>query len=128
MQKIDQISAMHLAAGALQRGGQRLALIPTLGALHAGHVSLMKLAREKADTVIVSALVNPLQFGPSEDFARYPRSPAADAALSEKAGVDIFLPRPRRKCFREDFLLTFKKRRSVSHCVGRCGPPYFVGS
>ena len=93
MQTIDTISAMREAADALRREGRRLALVPTLGALHAGHASLIRLAREKGAAVIVSAFVNPLQFGPSEDLARYPRTPAADAAVCEREGADgLFTP------------------------------------
>jgi pantoate--beta-alanine ligase len=89
MQKIDKIGPMQEAADGLRRKGKRTAILPTLGALHAGHASLMRLAREKADTVVVSTFVNPLQFGPSEDWARYPRTPGPDAALCEQEGVDI---------------------------------------
>ena len=93
MQKIEQISAMQEAVTALRQGGKRVAFLPTMGALHAGHASLMRLARTRAEVVVVSVFVNPLQFGPSEDLQRYPRMPAADAALCEKEGVDlVFTP------------------------------------
>ena len=95
MNKIEKIDAMREAAAALRREGKRLALVPTLGALHAGHTSLIRLARSKADAVAVSAFVNPLQFGPSEDLVRYPRTPAADAALCEQEKVELlFTPAP----------------------------------
>jgi pantoate--beta-alanine ligase len=95
MQKIEKISAMREAASALRQAGKRIAFVPTMGALHAGHASLIRLAREKADVVIVSAFVNPLQFGPSEDLAKYPRTPLPDAALCEKEGVEVlFCPTP----------------------------------
>jgi len=84
---------MRALAAELRADGKRVALIPTLGALHAGHVSLIRLARKEADRVVVSAFVNPVQFGPSEDFARYPRTPEPDAALCEREGVDaLFAP------------------------------------
>src|SRR5436190_24034313 len=89
MQKHDKISAIQEAVRALRQGGKRIALVPTLGALHAGHASLIRLAREQADIVIVSAFVNPLQFGPSEDFVKYPRTASSDALLCEKEGVDV---------------------------------------
>ncbi len=67
----------------------RVALVPTMGALHEGHRSLMRLARERADTVVVSVFVNPLQFGPNEDFDRYPRTLGTDTAVCAEEGVDV---------------------------------------
>ncbi len=73
--------------------GKRIALVPTMGNLHAGHHSLVALARERADVVIATVFVNPTQFGPHEDFARYPRTPEADAQGLEASGCDLlFLP------------------------------------
>ncbi len=71
------------------RRGRRVALVPTMGCLHAGHLSLIRLARELADTVVVSIYVNPLQFGPTEDFAAYPRPFEADEQQCREAGVDM---------------------------------------
>ncbi|MGI5153839.1 pantoate--beta-alanine ligase [Microbispora sp. CA-102843] len=70
-------------------GPGRIALVPTMGALHEGHRSLMRLAREHADHVVVSVFVNPLQFGPSEDFSRYPRTFDADLRVCEEEGVGV---------------------------------------
>lgn len=73
--------------------GRRIALVPTMGNLHAGHHSLVACARERADVVIASVFVNPTQFGPNEDFARYPRTPEADAEGLAASGCDLlFLP------------------------------------
>ena len=89
MQRIETITEMRAAAEKLRASGRRIALFPTLGALHAGHGSLIQLAQARGDAVVVSAFVNPLQFGPSEDYAKYPRTPEADAAFAERQGVEI---------------------------------------
>ena len=70
-------------------GGKTIGLVPTMGALHAGHASLIRAARESCDAVAVSIFVNPTQFGPNEDFERYPRSFEVDCALAEAAGASV---------------------------------------
>ena len=84
---------LHAFLATWRMRGQRIALVPTLGNLHAGHYSLVTLAREHADVVVASVFVNPTQFGPNEDFARYPRTPDADAAGLAASGCDaLFMP------------------------------------
>lgn len=81
------------AVTAWRAAGERVAFVPTMGALHDGHVSLVELARRHATQVVASVFVNPTQFGPGEDFERYPRTPEQDAARLEEAGCDLlFLP------------------------------------
>jgi pantoate--beta-alanine ligase len=76
-----------------RRAGERVAFVPTMGNLHAGHGSLVEEARQRAERVVVSVFVNPLQFGPNEDYASYPRTPDEDRHLLEALGVDVlFVP------------------------------------
>jgi pantoate--beta-alanine ligase len=72
-----------------KRAGLRVSFVPTMGSLHAGHYSLVELARAHADRIVASVFVNPTQFGPNEDFSRYPRTPEADAAGLQAAGCDL---------------------------------------
>jgi pantoate--beta-alanine ligase len=84
---------MQQLAGDWRRQGLRVGLVPTMGYLHDGHVSLMRVLRSKVDRLIVSIYVNPLQFGPNEDLSRYPRDPDGDAKRCVEAGVDaLFMP------------------------------------
>lgn len=82
-------AALRAEVARLRAQGSRIALVPTMGNLHSGHRRLMEEARRYADAVVVSIYVNPLQFGPKEDFATYPRTPADDRALLRAAGVEI---------------------------------------
>ena len=89
MQTIPTLSEMQTQAQALRTQGRRIALVPTMGALHDGHLSLVRLAATRADVVVVSLFVNPTQFGPSEDFSRYPRELESDLAKCAAAGAHI---------------------------------------
>jgi pantoate--beta-alanine ligase len=91
MRIVSTIAEARGAVRALRTNGRSIGLVPTMGALHAGHVSLVRAAREQCDAVVVSIFVNPTQFGPNEDFAKYPRTWDADCALLESEGVDLIL-------------------------------------
>jgi pantoate--beta-alanine ligase len=93
MQKIETVSAMRTLAAELRQARKKVALVPTSGALHAGHAAVIAAARAQADIVVVSVFANPLAFGPSENFAGYPRTPAADLQSCRELGADIvFVP------------------------------------
>ena len=83
------LDALQEALAPTHAAGARVALVPTMGALHSGHMALVRHAKTLADTVVVSIFVNPTQFGPNEDFARYPRTEEADSALLQTEGVDV---------------------------------------
>lgn len=94
MEILKTTSQMQAACGNFRRQGKRIGLIPTMGALHAGHLSLVRAARGSCDVVAVSIFVNPAQFGPDEDFSTYPRSLEQDCALLQAEGVDLVFAPP----------------------------------
>ncbi|MGV8959133.1 MAG: pantoate--beta-alanine ligase [Stenotrophomonas sp.] len=89
IETVTELSRLRDIVTGWKRAGLRVALVPTMGNLHAGHYSLVKLARQHADRVVSSVFVNPTQFGPNEDFTRYPRTPEADTTGLEQAGCDV---------------------------------------
>ncbi len=92
-QVIHTVQEVRSAVAAARRAGKTIGFVPTMGALHEGHAALVRAAKRSADYVIVSVFVNPTQFGPKEDFAKYPRTLEADQRLSSEAGADlIFAP------------------------------------
>ena len=93
MKLVRTIAEMRTLSRAARAQGQRLGLVPTMGALHEGHLSLVRAARSKSGVVAASIFVNPTQFGPQEDFSRYPRNLEADCAILQREGVDyVFAP------------------------------------
>ena len=93
MKIVDSMAAMQRQSAAWVRSGEAVGLVPTMGALHEGHLTLIRRARRECRRVVVSIYVNPTQFGPKEDLARYPRPRRRDLALCRKEGVDlVFAP------------------------------------
>jgi pantoate--beta-alanine ligase len=115
------------ARRAWARAGETVAFVPTMGALHAGHLSLVKQAKDAARRVVVSIFVNPIQFGPSEDFAKYPRTLTQDVELMAPLAVDgVFLPSA--ATMYPDGFQTYVTNRTMSQ--GLCGasrPGHFDG-
>ena len=89
LRRVASPARVHALVQDWKRSGLRVAFVPTMGAIHEGHLSLVRRARAAADRVVASVFVNPLQFGPGEDFARYPRPVRRDRALLAGAGVDL---------------------------------------
>ncbi len=127
MQVIRSIEDMRTATAAWRAGKKRLGCVPTMGALHQGHLSLVDIARANADVTVVTLFVNPAQFGPNEDFAKYPRDSEGDLEMCRRRGVDaVFLPAP------EDIYpggySTYVTEEAVSEGLeGKARPGHFRG-
>ncbi|MEI9999287.1 MAG: pantoate--beta-alanine ligase [Verrucomicrobiota bacterium] len=94
MKTVESSAAMQRQSALWVKSGETVGFVPTMGALHAGHLVLIRRARKECARVVVSIYVNPTQFGPKEDLARYPRPRARDLALCREAGADlVFAPR-----------------------------------
>ena len=107
--------------------GRSLGLVPTMGYLHEGHLSLIRRAREECAAVVVSIFVNPLQFGPGEDFERYPRNPEQDAALAQEAGAcALFMPEV-AELYPEEFATEVRVRDVEDVLEGAARPGHFAG-
>jgi pantoate--beta-alanine ligase len=130
MSKVEIIStpaAMSAWSDAARRRGQRIAFVPTMGALHAGHVSLLSAARSHGDLVALSIFVNPTQFGPKEDLTRYPRDLPGDLAKAGSVGTEVAFV-PDAKDMYPSGYQTFVEVREISQ--GLCGesrPGHFLG-
>ena len=94
MERIEGVSALRTRLSEMRHVGERIALVPTMGNLHAGHLALVDAARELADRVVATIFVNPLQFGPDEDFGTYPRTLDADARALAAHGADLLFAPP----------------------------------
>ncbi|MEV2275801.1 pantoate--beta-alanine ligase [Nocardiopsis sp. NPDC049922] len=105
----------------------RVALVPTMGALHEGHRSLMRLARAQADTVVVSVFVNPLQFGPNEDFDRYPRTLDTDTAVCAEEGVDVVFAPSVNTMYPSEQMVTVQAGPMGERLEGASRPGFFTG-
>ena len=104
-----------------------LGLVPTMGYLHEGHLALVRRAREECATVVVSVFVNPLQFGPGEDFERYPRDPEQDMALAQEAGVEALFMPELVELYPEEFSTEVRVRGVEDVLEGAARPGHFVG-
>jgi pantoate--beta-alanine ligase len=124
---IKEPSALRALAGQWTRQGRRVGFVPTMGYLHAGHESLMALARERTETVVASVFVNPTQFGPGEDLDAYPRDLDRDAAIAQAAGADVlFAPSP--EAMYEPAAATWVEVPTLArHLCGASRPTHFRG-
>ena len=120
--KVLQQTALELRAQ-----GKKIALVPTMGNLHAGHASLMDIARPLADVLIVSVFVNPTQFGPNEDYDKYPRTLEADKQVCEAHGVDIVFAPANESIYFPDASTFVNEHACSQGLCGRSRPIHFRG-
>lgn len=127
MRTVTTAAALNEALEEFRSDGERIALVPTMGALHDGHLSLVRLARGKARRVVVSLFVNPKQFGPSEDLDRYPRDLEGDAAKLAAEGVDLLFAPPVEEVYPPGFSTTVRVAGVSDGMEGARRPGHFDG-
>lgn len=127
MQIIRSVSEMQALAEELRAKGQLIGLVPTMGALHEGHLSLIRQAAERADAVVVSIFVNPTQFAPNEDFTKYPREFEADAAKCEAAGATHIFAPGNEDIYPKGFSTYITEEHVAKPLEGQSRPTHFRG-
>jgi pantoate--beta-alanine ligase len=127
MRLIRSPAQMTRLAGRLRRQGRSIGFVPTMGALHEGHLSLVRAARRATDAVVVSIFVNPLQFGPLEDFRTYPRHLRQDLRLLRQAGVAVAFVPNRRAMYPAGFQTRVEVKRLSAVLEGASRPGHFRG-
>ena len=127
MRLITTVAAMQAAAADARRAGKRVGFVATMGALHAGHISLVRMARAQCQCVVVSIFVNPLQFGPNEDFERYPRSLDRDRELLEAEGVDLLFAPTTEEMYPAGAITIVEVPGMSQRLCGRSRPTHFRG-
>ena len=127
MQIIKQVSQMAAQAQGMRRGSRRIGFVPTMGALHEGHASLMRAARRETDFVVASIFVNPLQFGPTEDYKRYPRTLSEDLEICRGEGVDVVLTPSAEEMYPKNFSSVVEVRAFSEVWEGKARPGHFRG-
>lgn len=127
MKLVKTISEVREEVRRARNSGRSVGLVPTMGFLHEGHLSLVDRCRELSDHVVMSVYVNPLQFGPSEDFDRYPRALERDLGLAEERGVDLVFAPDDRELYPGELTVTVTPRRLADRLCGLSRPGHFEG-
>lgn len=127
MEIVRQIAAMKEFVRRVKNNGATLGLVPTMGSLHEGHLSLMRQAKAVCDVVAASIFVNPIQFGAGEDYETYPRDLSRDAAVAEGAGVDVIFAPPVQEMYPRDFISYVEVTDITSRLCGASRPGHFRG-
>jgi pantoate--beta-alanine ligase len=127
MRIISKVKEMQKVADELRKEGKIIGVVPTMGYLHEGHLSLIRLAKEKSDVVITTIFVNPLQFAPNEDYDRYPRDFERDVKLAQSAGCDIIFHPSVEEMYPQNFLTYVEVDKLTKVLEGEFRPTHFRG-
>lgn len=127
MDVVTSVNEMRILAQKFRTNGKRIALVPTMGALHRGHLSLVERAKQEADTTIISIFVNPTQFGPNEDFTTYPRPFENDCRRAEAAGGDVVFAPSAEEMYSPRHATTVAVSGITGQLCGRFRPTHFQG-
>ncbi len=127
MRVITKVKEMQKVADELRKEGKIIGVVPTMGYLHEGHLSLIRIAKEKSDVVITTIFVNPLQFAPHEDYDKYPRDFERDVGLAQSAGCDIIFHPSVEEMYPENFLTYVEVEKLTKVLEGEFRPTHFRG-
>lgn len=127
MKVVDTIPRMSTLVKIFKKEGKSIGLVPTMGYLHEGHLSLVKAAKKHVDVVIMSIFVNPIQFGPKEDFEKYPRDFKRDEELATSAGVDIIFAPSTEEMYPDGYATYVNVERLTETMCARSRPGHFKG-
>lgn len=127
MKLVTGIPEMKALAGEWKAAGRTIGFVPTMGYLHEGHLSLVRASKERCEATVVSIFVNPAQFGPSEDFQRYPRDLAKDSAMLEREGVDVLFVPAAEAVYPPGYKTYVEVRDLQDRLCGRTRPGHFRG-
>lgn len=127
MKIIHSVSEMQALADTVRRTGKTTAFIPTMGYLHEGHLSLLRIGKRTADNLVLSIFVNPAQFGPNEDLSSYPRSLEADLDLARQEGVDVVFVPTDKDLYQEGYQTYVELEKLPGHLCGLSRPVFFRG-
>jgi len=127
MKIIRSVRKMQQYATQVKSSGKTIGFVPTMGYLHKGHLSLVRQARKDTDVVVMSMFVNPIQFGPKEDFKKYPRDLKTDSAQAGAAGVDIIFYPSSRTMYPKDYQTYVEVAELSKYLCGKSRPGHFKG-
>ncbi len=127
MKIVNKVRQMQVLSDKFKKEGKKIAFVPTMGYFHKGHLSLMERGRELADILVISIFVNPIQFGPGEDFMEYPRDLERDLSLAEGVGVDVVFIPEAEEMYPPDYQTYLEVTGLTQHLCGLFRPGHFRG-